>query len=136
MFIAAILAIVGYSINDTIVSFDRIRENLANVDDKKLNKEKLEEIVNRSIADTFSRTVYTSITTLLPIIALLFLGSKEILNFNIAMLIGVLAGTYSSIFIASTLFMFFEKKSIGKPKKAKRIYTDEFEEKKIKGINC
>ena len=136
MFIAAILAIVGYSINDTIVSFDRIRENLANVDDKKLNKEKLEEVVNRSIADTFSRTVYTSITTLLPIIALLILGSKEILNFNIAMLVGVLAGTYSSIFIASTLFMFFEKKSIGKPKKAKRIYTDEFEEKKIKGINC
>ena len=136
MFIAAILAIVGYSINDTIVSFDRIRENTANIDDKKMTKEKLEEIVNRSIADTFSRTIYTSVTTLLPIVALLVLGSKEIFNFNIAMLIGVIAGTYSSIYIASTIFMFFEKKNIGKPKKAKRIYTDEFEEKKIKGINC
>ncbi|MBQ8131960.1 MAG: protein translocase subunit SecF, partial [Bacilli bacterium] len=136
MFIAAVLAIVGYSINDTIVSFDRIRENLADENDKKMTKEKLEEVVNRSVADTFSRTIYTSVTTLLPILALLFLGSKEIINFNIAMLIGVIAGTYSSIFIASTIFMFFEKKSIGKPKKAKRVYTDEFEEKKIKGINC
>ena len=136
MFIAAILAIVGYSINDTIVSFDRIRENLGNADDKKLTKEKLEEIVNRSVADTFTRTIYTSLTTLVPIVALLVLGSKEILNFNIAMLAGVLAGTYSSIFIASTIFMFIESKSIGKPKKIKKIYTDEFEEKKIKGVNC
>ena len=136
MFIAAILAIVGYSINDTIVSFDRIRENLGNADDKKLTKEKLEEIVNRSVADTFTRTIYTSLTTLVPIVALLVLGSKEILNFNIAMLAGVLAGTYSSIFIAYTIFMFIESKRIGKPKKIKKIYTDEFEEKKIKGVNC
>ena len=136
MFIAAILAIIGYSINDTIVSFDRIRENLANIDDKKLTKEKLEEVVNKSIADTFTRTIYTSLTTLVPIIALMVLGSKEIFNFNIAMLIGVIAGTYSSIFIASTIFMFIESKNIGKPKKIKRIYTDEYEEKKIKGVNC
>lgn len=136
MFIAAILAIIGYSINDTIVSFDRIRENLGNIDDKKLTKEKLEEVVNKSIADTFTRTIYTSLTTLVPIIALMVLGSKEIFNFNIAMLIGVIAGTYSSIFIASTIFMFIESKSIGKPKKVKRIYTDEYEEKKIKGVNC
>ena len=136
MFIAAILAIIGYSINDTIVSFDRIRENLGNIDDKKLTKEKLEEVVNKSIADTFTRTIYTSLTTLLPIIALMVLGSKEIFNFNIAMLIGVIAGTYSSIFIASTIFMFIESKSIGKPKKVKKIYTDEYEEKKIKGVNC
>ena len=136
MFIAAILAIIGYSINDTIVSFDRIRENLGNIDDKKLTKEKLEEVVNKSIADTFTRTIYTSLTTLVPIIALMVLGSKEIFNFNIAMLIGVIAGTYSSIFIASTIFMFIESKSIGKPKKVKKIYTDEYEEKKIKGVNC
>ena len=136
MFIAAILAIIGYSINDTIVSFDRIRENLANIDDKKLTKEKLEEVVNKSIADTFTRTIYTSLTTLVPIIALMVLGSKEIFNFNIAMLIGVIAGTYSSIFIASTIFMIIESKNIGKPKKIKKIYTDEYEEKKIKGVNC
>ncbi len=136
MFIAAVLAMVGYSINDTIVSFDRIRENLALEDNKKMTKEKLESIVNKSVAETFTRTIYTSLTTLIPIVALIILGSKEILNFNIAMMTGVIAGTYSSIFIATTIFMSFEKKNIGKPKKQKRVYTDEFEEKKIKGVNC
>lgn len=136
MFIAAILAIVGYSINDTIVSFDRIRENLANENDKKLTKEKLESIANRSVCETFTRTIWTSLTTLLPIIALLVLGSREIFSFNIAMLIGVLVGTYSSIFIATSLFISLEAKNIGKPKREKRIYTDEFEEKKVKGVNC
>lgn len=136
MFIAAVLAIIGYSINDTIVSFDRVRENLKIVDDKKLTKEKLEEVVNRSIQETFSRTIVTSVTTLIPVFALTFLGSNEIFTFNMAMLIGLVAGTYSSIFVAAAVFMFFEKKNIGKPKKKKRIYTDEYEEKKIKGINC
>ena len=136
MFIAAVLAIIGYSINDTIVSFARVRENLQEVGDKKLTSEKLEEIVNRSIQETFSRTIFTSITTLIPVFALTILGSNEIFTFNMAMLIGLVAGTYSSIFIAVTVFLIFEKKNIGKPKKKKCIYTDEFEEKKIKGINC
>lgn len=136
MFIAAILAIIGYSINDTIVSFDRIRENLLAIDDRKLTSEKLEEVCNRSIQETFTRTLYTSMTTLLPVLVLIFLGSKEIFTFNIAMLIGLIAGTYSSIFIATILFLTIEKKSIGRPKKKKRIYTDEYEEKKVKGINC
>lgn len=136
MFIAAVLAIIGYSINDTIVSFDRVRENLKQIDDKKLDKDKLEEVVNRSIQETFSRTLFTSITTLIPVIALTFLGSREIFTFNMAMLIGLVAGTYSSIFISMATFLWLEKKNIGKPKKKKKIYTDEFEEKKIKGINC
>lgn len=136
MFIAAILAIVGYSINDTIVLFDRIRENLGDISDKKMTKEKLENTVNDAVASTFTRTIYTSLTTLVPIIALMVLGSSKILNFNIAMLAGVLSGTYSSIFIASTIFISLEAKNIGKPKKVKRIYTDEYEEKKIKGVNC
>ena len=136
MFIAAILAIVGYSINDTIVLFDRIRENLGDISDKKMTKEKLESVVNESIAATFTRTIYTSLTTLVPIVALMVLGSSEILNFNIAMLVGVLSGTYSSIFVASTIFIALESKNIGKPKKVKKIYTDEYEEKKIKGVNC
>lgn len=136
MFIAAILAIIGYSINDTIVSFDRIRENLLAIDDRKLTREKLEEVCNRSIQETFTRTLYTSMTTLLPVLVLIFLGSKEIFTFNIAMLIGLIAGTYSSIFIATILFLTIEKRSIGRPKKKKRIYTDEYEEKKVKGINC
>ena len=136
MFIAAVLAIIGYSINDTIVSFDRVRENLANEDKKKLTNEDFEKLVNRSIQETFSRTLFTSVTTLIPVLALTLLGSQEIFTFNIAMLIGLVAGTYSSIFISMTVFMLLEKRNIGKPKKKKRIYTDEYEEKKIKGINC
>ncbi len=136
MFIAALLAIIGYSINDTIVTFDRIREKLSKTDESKLTEDKFYELCNTSIQETFSRTIYTSITTLIPVVVLIILGSREILTFNLAMLFGLVAGTYSSIFIATTLFMVLEKKNLGKPKKAKRIYTDEFDEKKIKGINC
>lgn len=134
MFIAALLAIIGYSINDTIVTFDRIRENLAKED--KITREKLEEVANRSMQETFTRTIYTSLTTLIPVLALIFLGSKEILTFNLAMLFGLIAGTYSSIFIAVAIYVAVEKKSLGKTKKKKKIYTDEIQEKKIKGINC
>lgn len=136
MFIAALLAIIGYSINDTIVTFDRIREKLSKTDESKLTEDKFYELCNTSIQETFSRTIYTSITTLIPVVALIILGSREILTFNLAMLFGLVAGTYSSIFIATALFMVLEKKNLGKPKKVKRIYTDEFDEKKIKGINC
>ena len=137
MFIAAVLAIIGYSINDTIVSFDRIRENILSYDGKKMTSVELEEIVNRSIQETFTRTIYTSITTLLPVIILMLLGSSGIFTFNIAMLIGLLAGTYSSIFIASVIFLMIEKKNIGKNnKKAKKLYKDDLEEKKVKGVNC
>ena len=135
MFIAAVLAIIGYSINDTIVLFDRIRENLAK-NDKKLDKVKLKELCNDSIRQTFTRTIITSLTTLIPVVILLILGSREILTFNVAMLIGLVAGTYSSIFIATLLFYIIERKSLGKPKKKKVVYTDEYEEKLIKGINC
>ena len=136
MFIAAVLAIIGYSINDTIVSFDRIRENIAKEDWKKMTKEKLEEICNKSIQETFTRTIYTTITTLIPVIILLVLGSSGIFTFNIAMLIGLISGTYSSIFIATLLFITIEKNNIGKNLKQKKVYVDELQEKKIKGINC
>lgn len=136
MFIAAILAIIGYSINATIVTFDRVREKLHDVDEKKFKKEELKELVNDSIRQMFTRTIYTSITTLVPVVALIFLGSKEILTFNFAMLFGLIAGTYSSVFIATWLFVLLETKNLGKPKKKKIVYTDEYEEKAIKGINC
>ena len=136
MFIAAVLAIIGYSINDTIVSFDRIRENLKKHGEKGLDKDELERISNKSIQETFARTVYTTITTLLPVIILMILGSHGIFTFNVAMLIGLIAGTYSSIFIATTFFLIIEKKNLGKKKKVKKVYKDELEEKKIKGINC
>ena len=136
MFIAALLAIIGYSINDTIVTFDRIREKLKNEDESKLSYDEFYDLCNISIRETFGRTINTTITTLIPVITLIILGSSEILSFNLAMLIGLIAGTYSTIFIATALFLILEKKNLGKPKKVKRVYTDEFEEKKIKGINC
>ena len=131
MFIAAVLAIIGYSINDTIVSFDRIRENINK--DKKYTKDELKEICNLSIRETFVRTIYTSVTTLLPVLALIFLGSSGILTFNLAMLFGLITGTYSSIYIATVLFILFESKS---KEKKKKVYKDDYEEKKVKGVNC
>ena len=135
MFIAAILAIIGYSINDTIVSFDRIRENIK-MADKKMTYTKFKEICNSSIQQTFTRTIYTTITTLLPVVILILLGSSGIFTFNMAMLFGLIAGTYSSIYIATIIFMILERKNLGKEEKVVKRYYDELEEKKIKGINC
>ena len=136
MFIAAILAIIGYSINDTIVTFDRIREELGNISEKKMTKKTIWDVTNRAVCETFVRTVHTFIATLIPIVVLIFLGSKEILTFNLAMLFGFIAGAYSSIYIAAVIFAAIESRSVGKPKKQKRIYTDEYEEKMVKGVNC
>lgn len=136
MFVAAILAIVGYSINDTIVLFDRIRENIKNRKNKKISEEELTKICNKSTQETFPRTINTSLTTLLPVLVLIFLGSTEIFNFNIAMLIGIIAGTYSTIFIATVLFIKFEKKNLKKTKTNKNSPQEEISEKMIEGINC
>ena len=136
MFIVAILTIIGYSINDTIVTFDRIREELSKVDSKKLKKSDVWEISNRAVCETFVRSLHTFITTLIPIVILIFMGSREILTFNLAMLFGLVVGVYSSIYIATVIFATIEAKSAGKPKKRKPIYTDEYEEKLVKGINC
>ena len=136
MFIAAILSIIGYSINDTIVCFDRIRENLKHINMKKTSKEELISICNKSIQETFTRTIYTSVTTLLPVFALIFLGSREIFTFNLDMLIGLISGTYSSIFIATATFILLEKRNIGKDIKKKKVYKDDVNELNVKGVNC
>lgn len=135
MFIAALLAIIGYSINNSIVTFDRIRENLRK-NKEKLTQEKFMDICNKSIGETFTRSIYTSITTLIPVVALIVLGSREIFTFNTAMLIGLITGTYSSLLIAPALFMDIEKHSLGKPQKKKKVYRDDVEEKMVKGVNC
>ncbi len=132
MFIAAVLAIIGYSINNTIVVFDRVRENLKAKDKEKISKDELKEVVNRSIKDTMARSIYTSLTTLLPVIALLVMGSREILTFNVAMIIGLVAGTYSSLLIAPRLYVFFARND---KKKRKKQVKKEVSEKIIKGIN-
>lgn len=95
--LAAILAIIGYSLNDTIVVFDRVRENYL-----KLRKASAEESVNISINQTLSRTIVTSLTTLLVLAALYYFGGKVIHGFSMAMIIGVVVGTYSSIYVASS----------------------------------
>ena len=134
MFIAAVLAIIGYSINNTIVVFDRVRENIRKKDKENLNKEELKEVVNISIRDTMSRSIYTSLTTLLPVIALLVMGSREILTFNVAMIVGLIAGTYSSLLLAGWLYVFFA--TIRKNKKTKNTKkVREVSERTIKGIN-
>ncbi|MFT6676786.1 MAG: preprotein translocase subunit SecF [Sulfitobacter sp.] len=99
--IAALLTIVGYSLNDTVVVFDRVRENL-----RKYKKRPLNEILNLSINETMSRTFMTSFTTLLALIALFVLGGDVIRGFVFAMIWGVIVGTYSSVFVASSILLY------------------------------
>ena len=101
--IAAILTIVGYSLNDTVVVYDRIRENL-----RKYKKKPINDLLDMSINDTLSRTVMTSVTTLLALLALYFLGGEVLSGFTFAMIFGVVVGTYSSIFIAAPVLILFK----------------------------
>ena len=103
--IAALLTIVGYSLNDTIVIYDRIRENM-----NKLYDLEKKEIINISLNESLNRTFITSITTLIVVIILYFLGGDVLQPFALALFIGVLIGTYSSIFIASPVMLFLETK--------------------------
>jgi len=98
--IAAILTIVGYSLNDTVVVFDRVRENL-----RRFKAKPLQEVLNMSINETLSRTMMTSVTTLLALIALYVLGGDVIRGFTFAMIWGVIVGTYSSVFVASPVLL-------------------------------
>jgi preprotein translocase subunit SecF len=98
--VAALLTIIGYSLNDTIIVFDRIRENL-----RKYHKEPMTTIVNKSINETLSRTILTSLTTLVVVVALFVLGGGIIHDFSFALLVGILIGTYSSIYVASPILL-------------------------------
>jgi len=104
--VAAFLTIIGYSLNDTIVVFDRIRENT-----RRKSKESLSDVINTSINQTLSRTLLTSGTTLLVVVALFFLGGEIIHDFSFALLVGVVVGTYSSIFIASVFLVYWESRA-------------------------
>ncbi len=103
-FIAAVLLVVGYSINATIVIFDRIRENL-----KKAKKESLEDIINTSVNQTLTRSINTTLTVLFIIVSLLIFGGETIRNFNIVLLVGVLSGFYSSVFLAGPIWLMVRK---------------------------
>src|SRR3989344_5031297 len=104
LFVVALLAILGYSVNDTIVIFDRVRENLSR-NEKTSVREPFDEVVGRSITETLTRSINTSLTVVLALLALIFLGSAATLNFSLVLLIGVIAGTYSSILLAAPLLV-------------------------------
>ncbi|WP_026585337.1 protein translocase subunit SecDF [Bacillus sp. J33] len=128
-FIAAVLTVVGYSINDTIVTFDRMRENMQKK--KKLKSfEDIADVVNRSLRQTLGRSINTVLTVVIAVAALLIFGSESIRNFSVALLIGLIAGTYSSIFLAAQLWAVWKgkelkKKGVIKTVKEKRKISDE-----------
>jgi preprotein translocase SecF subunit len=101
--IAAVLTIVGYSMNDTVVIYDRIRENL-----NKYNRLNIREIADLSINDTLARTIITSVTTLLALLSIFILGGEILRGYSLAMILGVIIGTYSSIFVAAPILNFFK----------------------------
>lgn len=163
LFIAAVLTIIGYSINDTIVTFDMIRENYkkklvmrerqikeCRKENKKIKSKNgkksldvvvkaeydLIEIVNDSVRITFFRSILTTVTTIVPVICLMILGAREIFNFNIALLVGFIAGVYSSIYISNQLWLILESRSIRRSKKDKSNDVDEVDEVQVKGVNC
>ena len=103
--IAALLTIIGYSMNDTVVVYDRIRENL-----RKYKQMNIFELINQSLNETMSRTLLTSVTTLLALFSLYFLGGEVLKGFTLAMIIGVFIGTYSSVFIASQIILYLNVK--------------------------
>lgn len=111
IFVSALLTIAGYSLTDTVVVFDRIRENLGKVAKGAMT---LEALMNRSINEVLSRTIVTSLTTLMAAVALFFFGGEVLHDFALAMIIGILVGTYSSIFVASPVVLFLGKNSLTK----------------------
>jgi len=102
--IAAFLTIVGYSLNDTIVIFDRVRENL-----KLMKKAPIYDVINRSVNQSLSRTINTSLTTFIPVVILFALGGPVLRGFALALLIGVIVGTYSSMYVANPILYWWTK---------------------------
>jgi preprotein translocase subunit SecF len=113
LFVTALLALLGYSVNDTIIIFDRVREHLA-VNEKTGHKESFEETVGKSISETMTRSINTSLTVVLALVVLVFLGAAVTRTFALVMLVGVIAGTYSSVLLAAPLLIplsrYFTKK--------------------------
>ena len=146
IFVAAILTIIGYSINNTIVIFDRLRENIKKrYMAKDFDEVKLKEIANASIKETILRSINTTITTLLPIICLIVFGSREIIEFNIAIVIGLIVGLFSSVFLSCSFMIIIERMiNINKKKQAKKTPKKDnkketkrkVQELSVKGINA
>src|SRR5690625_1985637 len=125
--VAAILTIIGYSINNTIVVFDRIRENIRAKNRLIKSTKELDQIINKSLIQTFMRSINTTITTLIAVFAFLILGAQSIFGFAIALIIGLIAGAYSSLFLASQLWL------VWRGGKLKRKPLDFRKKKRIEG---
>lgn len=135
--ISVLLTIIGYSINNSIVVFDRIRENMKKNKKVASTDEYLKDVVNQSMNETIKMSLFSSVTTLIPVIVLLALGSHSIFTFMFAMLIGLIAGTFSSIFIATKVWRFFYKNHTkNSKKKKKKEYKEELDEYTFTGINA
>lgn len=128
-FIAAVLTILGYSINDTIIVFDRIRENFKRKTTKKLS---LEELLDKSINQVMIRSINTSVTTLFAIVAILIFGGDSLRTFIVTLLVGILAGTYSSVFIATPIVYYLDKNKKGGSSIGKMTRKENEKDKKPK----
>ena len=128
LYVTAILTIVGFSVHDTIVIFDRIRENLR----KRLRGETFAALINRSLLETFSRSINTTVTVLVTLLALVFFGGKLLMGFYVAMLAGTIIGSYSSLFIAAQLVDLWNKWATGE----KLTVKNDFEEKAMVDVTA
>ncbi len=135
--ISVLLTIIGYSINNSIIVFDRIREHVRDFKTKP-DQDTLTKIVNESESETIKMSLYGSITTIIPVVVIIGFGAKSIFTFMFAMLVGLIAGTFSSIFIAPAVWKHFYIKFGGRHKKAKKKkeYKEELDEYTFKGINA
>ena len=137
--VSVLLTIIGYSINNSIIVFDRIRENMEGRKASSMKPEDYDAVVNTSVDQTFNMMINGSLTTLLPVIFLLAIGSRSIFTFNIAMFVGLIAGTFSSMFVAPTVWRALRKKGHSAKPKQKKTKTEKKEildEYTIKGINA
>ena len=122
-FIAAVLTIVGYSINDTIVTFDRVRENLHKL--KVITSpEQIDDMVNRSIRQTMTRSINTVLTVVVVVVAILIFGAPTIFNFSLALLIGLISGVFSSVFIAVPLWGIMKTSIEKSPNHKLKVYKE------------
>lgn len=133
--ISVLLTIIGYSINNTIVVFDRLREVIKE-QPPAVKKSELKAIVNGAIDDTLKMSLYSSVTTVLPVLFMMTMGSRSIFVFTFAMFVGLIAGTFSSIFIASYVWYQIRMHTVEKPKKMKKVKKEALDEYTIKGINA
>ena len=133
--ISVLLTIIGYSINNTIVVFDRLREVIGNRPSA-VKKTELKAIANSVIDDTLKMSLYSSMTTVLPVLFMMTMGSRSIFVFTFAMFIGLIAGTFSSIFIASYVWYQIRMHAVSKSKKLKKEKKERLDEYTIKGINA